>query len=496
MKYLLSAVLLWSITTVSLFAKSPILHSKVKSVDVKQSKGTLQEINYQGWLGDASDTNEVTDVLDMNFRLYDAETEGALLWSETQSAVNIDKGIFNVLLGSTTPIPSNIFTGDPLWLETQVENDTLTPRKKLVSVGYAIKSKEAEHSIHSDTANYAFAANVLIDSVIYADTAGYASSGAPDNDWIVSDSNLSVQDTSLIVGIGTANPPTHSRLYVAANGAFYGIYGLGSDGKEAGVFGLANKANYGILGLGSTGKTAGVRGEANGASYGVYGLGSAGKQASVKGLANGAQFGVLGTGSAGGDAGVHGDAHGANYGVYGRGSTGKTAGVRGDANGASYAGYFYGDMHIEGEVTMKKVVRYYSIPACAFSPSSGNYNVTRRDNWLSTNTAGYTNWYAPVNLPDGAVVTELSCRLADSDASNNVTVTLYSCSNVGSVVYMGDCSTTGSTGLQTITDVSISNATIDNENYPYFVALILSSGTSQHEILRVRIKYEITKPLP
>ncbi len=191
MKYLLSAVLIWSAMTVSLQAKSTKSFVGTKSIhgDVKHSKvknGTTHEINYQGWIGDASDTNGITDVLDMKFRLYDDSTGGTLLWNETQSAVSVDKGIFNVLLGSVTPIPSDKFTGDPLWLETQVENDTLSPRKKLVSVGYAIKSEEAEHSV-------------------YSDTAGYAVGGTGDNDWTISGNNM-YSAVPGNVGIGVTSP--------------------------------------------------------------------------------------------------------------------------------------------------------------------------------------------------------------------------------------------------------------------------------------------------
>ncbi len=310
MNYLLSIVLLWSATTLSLHAKSSILHSKVKSVNMKTSKGIPQEINYQGWLGNTSDTNKITDTLDMNFRLYDTETGGTLLWNETQSAVNIDKGIFNVLLGSVSSIPTNIFTGDPLWLETQVGNDTLSPRKKLVSVGYAIKSEEAEHSI-------------------YSDTASYASSVTPDNDWTISGSKLYAQDTSWNVGIGTISPSTDARLHVKANDVDYGVRGTGSSDKMAGVYGEADGAYFGIYGKGSTGKMAGVYGEANNADYGVCGWGSIGNIAGVYGMANNA-----------------------DYGIYGKGSDGKTAGIFADANGADYAGYFDGNVTIIGDLNV------------------------------------------------------------------------------------------------------------------------------------------------
>jgi hypothetical protein len=438
--------LLW-ITGVSLHAKSPVsrVEASPRTIVAKAEKGTPHEINYQGWLGDATDTVGVTSNLAMTFRLYGAETVGTELWSEAHISVPVDKGIFNVILGSVNPILSNVFTGAPLWLETQVATDTLSPRKKLVSVGYAIRS-------------------------VYSDTAGYAGSSAPDNDWTVSGSNIYAQDTSWNVGIGTASPPTHSRLYVAANGAFYGVYGLGSDGKEAGVFGLANQANYGVLGLGSTGRTAGVSGEANGANYGVYGLGSTGRV-----------------------AGVYGFANNANYGVYGRGSAGKTAGVYSVANGANYAGYFNGDVHITGAVTIDTVVRYYSIPGCEFG---ARYSIQHWQRSVSLYSNIASHWCAGIHLPDGAVITEVNVYVRDSDAQD-IDFTLFRFTHTGGgASIMASGVSSGASGNQTITDDSIDYATIDNENHYYTVETLLRSENSDHRVHQVRIKYEITQPLP
>ncbi len=210
MKYLLSAILLWSAMTMSLEAKSTrsFVGPTKGGTNAKQSKGVPYEINYQGWLESSTDTTEITDTLNMVFRLYNVATGGIALWNETQNNVNVDNGIFNVLLGSVIPISPNIFIGNPLWLETQVESDTLTPRKKLVSVGYAIKSVGADIAVYADTANYAWDANKLdgqdasafalvghthsyvdsatyADTANYADTAGYAIINVPDNDWTI-----------------------------------------------------------------------------------------------------------------------------------------------------------------------------------------------------------------------------------------------------------------------------------------------------------------------
>jgi hypothetical protein len=454
-KCLLAGTLLW-ITGVSLHAKSPVSRVEIspRTTVAKAEKGTPHEINYQGWLGDKGDTAGVTGDLDMTFRLYDARTAGSVLWNETQNAVTVDKGIFNVLLGSGTPIPSSIFTGGPLWLETQVESDTLSPRKKLVSVGYAMKSENADNAIYADTAGYALTADIGVvdsanvatnawkwntslwgteypkaniadsanyvaganvdgevaqankadtaayalatggvadtanyakdsdkldgqhasafalvghahthvdsatyadtanyardsdkvdgydgsdllgprsidgvsndggdidliaggsiaitpddlantiiissttDSVAYADTAGYASSSAPDSDWTVSGNDM-YSSVSGNVGIGTTSPSTTARLRVEANGKEYGIHARGSNGKQAGVYGHANGATYGVYGRGSGGQIAGVFAWANDADFGLLGMGDTGKEAGVWGWANGATYGVYSEG--------------------------------------------------------------------------------------------------------------------------------------------------------------------------------------------------------
>ncbi|MBI4723013.1 MAG: hypothetical protein HY769_08495 [Candidatus Stahlbacteria bacterium] len=140
------------------------------------AKAVIHELNYQGYLASATDTVGITGTPNIIFRLYTTPTGGISIWGESHIAVPVNKGIFNVILGSMSPIPSTIFTGDPLWLETQVVSDTLTPRKKLVSVGYAIKAEMADIATTADTANYVAGANVVgeVSFANRADTASYA----------------------------------------------------------------------------------------------------------------------------------------------------------------------------------------------------------------------------------------------------------------------------------------------------------------------------------
>jgi hypothetical protein len=132
-----------------------------------------REINYQGWLGNASDTTALTGNYNMVFSIYDSATEGTQLWTETQNSVNVNRGIFNVLLGSLTPIPVNIFDGKALYIDVWIGGEFLSPRKKIISVGYSIK---AEVCKYADTANYVAGANIdgKVAEAVRADTATYA----------------------------------------------------------------------------------------------------------------------------------------------------------------------------------------------------------------------------------------------------------------------------------------------------------------------------------
>ena len=97
-------------------------------------------INYQGYLTDSSG-NPVNDTLDMGFRLYNVESGGEALWTETQN-VEVQDGLFSVLLGSVTDIPAGgVANNDDLWLGIAVgADDEMSPREKIASVPYAMSA--------------------------------------------------------------------------------------------------------------------------------------------------------------------------------------------------------------------------------------------------------------------------------------------------------------------------------------------------------------------
>jgi hypothetical protein len=95
-------------------------------------------VNYQGRLSD-SDGVPLDGTYGMSFALYDAATDGGLVWGpEEHTAVEVSDGLFSVGLGSKTSggIPTTTWNGDR-YLEITVGGETLEPRELIRSVPIA-----------------------------------------------------------------------------------------------------------------------------------------------------------------------------------------------------------------------------------------------------------------------------------------------------------------------------------------------------------------------
>ena len=99
-------------------------------------------IRYQGTLVDASNV-PLEGPQNLTFRLYEASAGGTARWTETQSAIPINRGVFSVLLGQTAPL--TISFDREYWLSTQVGTDAeMSPRQRLTSVPYAYRASVAD----------------------------------------------------------------------------------------------------------------------------------------------------------------------------------------------------------------------------------------------------------------------------------------------------------------------------------------------------------------
>ncbi|MBP7963344.1 MAG: hypothetical protein KBG20_15825 [Caldilineaceae bacterium] len=117
----------------------------VGALNLGASTGTsTSTIAYQGRLAD-SNGDPLTETLNMGFRLYNAGTGSAPLWTEQwtgSNGVQISDGLFNVMLGSLDPIPQSIITGNEnLFLGITVGTDgEMSPRVQLGSVPFAVQA--------------------------------------------------------------------------------------------------------------------------------------------------------------------------------------------------------------------------------------------------------------------------------------------------------------------------------------------------------------------
>ena len=106
-----------------------------------------QRVNFQSRLIDPATKNPLNGGFDVTFRICDSLaggcTGGSNLWEETQT-VDVDNGVFEVVLGDVVAIDSSVFSGSAQYLELQVELETLSPRQRLVSVPMALRAAVAE----------------------------------------------------------------------------------------------------------------------------------------------------------------------------------------------------------------------------------------------------------------------------------------------------------------------------------------------------------------
>lgn len=109
-------------------------------------------ISYQGKLTDSSGKPVSDGTYTITFRIYEQESGGSPLWSETQT-ITVQKGIFSTQIGATKDL--NLAFDKPYFLGIQVGTDTeMSPRQRLSSAAYAFKATnatEATHAISADT---------------------------------------------------------------------------------------------------------------------------------------------------------------------------------------------------------------------------------------------------------------------------------------------------------------------------------------------------------
>jgi len=140
-----------------------------KSQRDNRSNNVPNLIDFQGRLTD-DNGNAVNGTVNITFSIYDVDTGGTALWSESQ-AVDVTEGLFNVTLGNITPLDESYFISPDRWIGILVETDNeMSPRTRITSVPYALQS----------------------------------GTSTPDDDWTIDGDNVYHETGN--VGIGTTTP--------------------------------------------------------------------------------------------------------------------------------------------------------------------------------------------------------------------------------------------------------------------------------------------------
>ncbi|MEP7220025.1 MAG: hypothetical protein ABI876_13970, partial [Bacteroidota bacterium] len=101
-------------------------------------------ISYQGVFADQAGLPVTDGDRSMKLSIYDAPTGGNILYTETQT-VKFVRGVFNVNIGSVTPLQNSLRFDRPYYLGVTVENNPeFSPRTQLTTSPFAMRSLFAD----------------------------------------------------------------------------------------------------------------------------------------------------------------------------------------------------------------------------------------------------------------------------------------------------------------------------------------------------------------
>lgn len=172
-------------------------------------------LNYQGVLKNADGELVEDGDYAINFKLFQVPAGGTHVWQESQ-VVHTTNGVFHAVLGVNSTIGD--FPSENAYLGISINGGAeLTPRKQIVSVGYAFESRNANFALHSqvsDTSAYSIeSANAqLFDGLpsdAYRIITAYGSVAAvtcqPSAWTTLLEVDITIPETMLIYSFGTVS---------------------------------------------------------------------------------------------------------------------------------------------------------------------------------------------------------------------------------------------------------------------------------------------------
>ena len=196
-------------------------------------------VNYQGHLANGSGI-PITGNHALTFRIYaDSTGAGTVLWQEIHAVVPVNAGLFQVILGGTTPIANSLFDSQTRWIGIAVDSDPeMTPRTRITAVPWALRAAVADSALqtgpppaHNHDDLYYRESELNVPGTVnepanpvdwtklkgvpggFADgTDDVGSGGGPGGGWVDDGTVVRLENGADKVGIGTADP--QKKLHV------------------------------------------------------------------------------------------------------------------------------------------------------------------------------------------------------------------------------------------------------------------------------------------
>jgi hypothetical protein len=165
-------------------------------------------------------------------------------------------------------------------------------------------------------------------------------------------------------------------------------------------------------------------------------------------------------------------------------------------------------LDVAGAIRIPPTTRFKSIHGAAFMPSHNNCCVA---DYEPTGMRGYydyeegwtfadNKYIAPVELPDGAVITELCIDAIDSRNDTNISATLGRTNLPNDGAFnIATLSTGGSSTSVQRPCIGVNSQQVFNSTNVYWISLHLDRSSNIfgfHTLIGARIKYLVTQPLP
>lgn len=204
----------------------------VAALSLPAAAETPNLVHYQGVLSDSLGNPVADGNYNVTFGIYDLLVGGVQLWGEA-AVVTTANGRFNHFLGRVVPMPLDLFNAnDSTFLELTVEGETVTPRQRLVSVGYTRRVNSVDAALGGSITG-----SVTVDessSAAFATAVhGVLSSAAPGS------------NSAALRGENQGTNTSGYGVWGSHDAGGMGVYGASVDGR--GVYGASTNGVAGYF---------------------------------------------------------------------------------------------------------------------------------------------------------------------------------------------------------------------------------------------------------